>query len=341
VDLAAGGALAPAPAAGRAVLLDGSFLHHPDLLAHALTAAEVPFAYVDECGWLCGLGVVGLDSGVGPDTLAAQPRVQLPEGCFAQPAADPVQARQAERRLFRSFIKQTDGWFSQHLNRPVSLWITRRIVHLPVHPNAVTAFCLLLGALSGWSAAQGTPAGLAAGGVLFQIASILDGVDGEIARARLLQSKTGEWLDTVCDDATNALFIAGVTLGVHRATLDLFWLLLGGSSLVVYGVTLLIMYGGLIINRRKATLLAFQEEIRRPGYRPGRVKAWLVALQPFIKRDFYGYAFMVSALLGLPKIIIAGWSVGAFLTLGFIGSEVKTLFSGSTPGKSRLKQRSS
>ena len=194
-------------------------------------------------------------------------------------------------------------------------------------------FTLLVGILAGWSAALGSFSGLAAGGVLFQLASILDGVDGEIARARLLHSKTGEWLDTVCDDLTNAIFIFGVTSGLYRATNDAFWLVLGMLSLVVYGATLTIMYGVLITNKRKPTLLSFQEEIRKPGYNPGRLKAWLVSLQPFIKRDFYGFAFMFAGFLDLPELIIAGWLVGSLLTLFFIRSEWKNPFSGKAAGK--------
>ena len=39
-------------------------------------------------------------------------------------------------------------------------------------------------------------------------------------------------------------------------------------SLVIYAVTLLHMYGNLIINGRQGTLLELQEEIRKHGYRP-------------------------------------------------------------------------
>jgi phosphatidylglycerophosphate synthase len=322
VRLHAGEVPASSAMPAMAILLDSRFLHHPDLLAHALSAAE-PFAYVDDRGCLCGLGIGSLQSGIRADTLPSLPGVRLPERYFAQRVTSPAEERQAESRLLKSFIKTTDGWFSRHLNRPVSLRITRRIAHLPLHPNAITLFTLLIGIGAGWSAAQGSLAHLAAGGVLFQIASILDGVDGEVARAKLLHSKVGEWMDTVCDDLTNAVFIAGVSLGMYRMTPDLFWLTLGIASLVVYGATLLIMYGNLIGEKRKPSLLAFQEEIRRPDYRPGRMKAWLVSLQPFIKRDFYGYAFMLCGLLGIPKILIGGWSIGAFLTLGFISSEWK------------------
>lgn len=335
------GAVPDSPAMpARAILLDGRFLHHPDLLAHALSAAG-SFAYVDDRGCLCGLGLGGLQSGIRADSLPSLPRVRLPERYFAQRVTSPAEGQQAESRLLQSFIKTTGGWFSRHLNRPVSLRITRRIVHLPLHPNAISLFTLLVGIGSGWSASMGSLAHLAAGGVLFQIASILDGVDGEVARAKLLHSKVGEWMDTICDDVTNAVFIAGVTLGMHRMTPDLFWLALGVASLVVYGVTLAIMYGNLIVDKRRPSLLAFQEEIRRPGYRPGRMKAWLVSLQPFIKRDFYGYAFMLCGLLGIPEILIGGWSIGAFLTLGFISSEWKMPALGNAFGKLLHKRRRS
>lgn len=321
----AGDTLSAGFAPQTAVLLDACMLHHPSLLSHALSAQN-PFVYVDEQGRDGGLGVSGLCAGAGAGVMSALPKVRLPEGCFALAVSGPADAREAERRLYRSFIKATDGWFSRHLNRPVSLGITRRIIGLPLDPNAISLITLLIGIGSGWSAAQGSPACLAAGGVLFQIASILDGVDGEVARAKLLHSKFGEWMDTVCDDLTNAIFILGVTWGMHRAAWHPFWFALGLASLAVYGLTLVIMYGNLIADRRKPSLLAFQEEIRHPGYRPGRIKAWLVALQPFIKRDFYGYAFMLCALLGAPQILLGGWSIGAFLTLGFIWSEWKMPF---------------
>ena len=38
-----------------------------------------------------------------------------------------------------------------------------------------------------------------AGGIIIQIASIVDGCDGEIARIKLLQSPQGAWIDTVLD----------------------------------------------------------------------------------------------------------------------------------------------
>lgn len=312
----------PRRAQGKAVVLDGRFLHHPDLLKFAL-AAGGEVAYVDDQGKSCGLGIADLECGVGPETLQHLPKRLIPRDFFACRIIDARQAGCAEAKLLRSFIKPTDGWFSKKINRSISLRITRKIAPLPLTPNMISVLALLVGIGSGWSAAQGSWAWLAVGGCLYQTASILDGIDGELARAKLLYSKAGEWMDSVCDDLTNMLFIAGVTIGVHRSTLDPFWTVLGSLSLVVYGVTIAVMYGNLVVNNRKASLLAFQENIRKPDYRSGRITSWLVSLQPFIKRDFHGYAIMVSGMLGFAKLILAGWLIGSVLTLGFVWSEVQ------------------
>ena len=61
----------------------------------------------------------------------------------------------------------------------------------------------------------GGEAGLVLGGLLFHAASVLDGVDGEMARATLRTSPSGATLDSAVDLATNFLFLAGIT--VHLA----------------------------------------------------------------------------------------------------------------------------
>jgi phosphatidylglycerophosphate synthase len=324
VELHAGPVLDAPPAPGPTVLLDGRFLHHPELLAH-LRAAEGPLAYVDRHGRPGGLGVAHLLAGDGAACLRTLPPAELPAGCFAVSVDGAAEAGLAETALYRSCIKATDGWFSRTIDRRVSLAITRRIIHLPLHPHVVTVFTLLVGVASGWCAARGDYVGLAAGGVLFLVASILDGVDGEIARAKLLQSKTGEWLDTVCDDLTNVVFILGLSLGMPGRPFGTFWLAMGLLSLAVFAVTLVVMYGSLAGSGGQGTLLEFQAAVRRPGYRPGRVKACLVALQPLIKRDFYGHAFMLCSVLNLPEVILAGWTLGAVLTLAFVASERSAL----------------
>jgi phosphatidylglycerophosphate synthase len=338
VDLTADDTPGGGPAPGRVVLLDARFIHHPALLAYALSA-EAPFVYVDEQGGHCGLGVVDRPTAISQLAWETQPRVRLPGECFAHTTTSPAQARAAEKRLYKSLIKPTDGWFSRNLDRPISLSITRRIIDLPIHPHPITVFALLVGIAAAWCAAQPGYGFLVAGGLLFLAASILDGVDGELARAKLLHSRTGEWLDTLGDDLTNFVYMAGITCGVYRRSADDFWLVLGASSLVIYALTLLLMYAKLVLGGRHGTLLEFQQEVRRPEYRTGPMRAWLVPLQPLIKRDFYAWGFLVCCLLDIPKFILSCWSVGILLLFAFIATERPGPFSGLGPGRLAFRWR--
>jgi phosphatidylglycerophosphate synthase len=63
------------------------------------------------------------------------------------------------------------------------------LAHLPIHPDVVSLAALLLGLFAAWLLADGR--GIA-GGILVQLASILVGVDGEIARLQMRDVRIAE-----------------------------------------------------------------------------------------------------------------------------------------------------
>jgi phosphatidylglycerophosphate synthase len=75
-----------------------------------------------------------------------------------------------------------------------------------VSPDAATlvAFVLVLLAAGALAVGHEWSAALVGGGLLTQIASIVDGVDGEIARASLRASPAGAFLDSVLDRIADA-----------------------------------------------------------------------------------------------------------------------------------------
>jgi hypothetical protein len=127
--------------------------------------------------------------------------------------------RAARRMLFAALRKplghDSDGIVAYTINRPISLSMTRVLVHTPVTPNQVSAAALALGLVAAGLVATGRWPFLVAGGLVLQLASILDGVDGEIARLKPVTSRGGEWFDTVCDDVTSIVFFAGTGLACH------------------------------------------------------------------------------------------------------------------------------
>jgi CDP-L-myo-inositol myo-inositolphosphotransferase len=112
----------------------------------------------------------------------------------------PETFREARRRLLANLTKGgEDGYVSIHLNRPISTRLSARLVATGITPNQITVISFLISLVgAGFLAAGQYPFGLV-GGLLVQLASIIDGCDGEIARLKHLSSARGAWLDTVLD----------------------------------------------------------------------------------------------------------------------------------------------
>ncbi len=116
----------------------------------------------------------------------------------------PEEIKRARRMLVKTAIKGTgDGFVSRHLNRKISTEISALLVDW-VTPNGITAVTFALGILS----ALLTLGNLPLAGILYQLSSILDGVDGEIARASLRTSRLGGYIDSILDRYVDGAFLA-------------------------------------------------------------------------------------------------------------------------------------
>src|SRR3954447_18005896 len=107
-------------------------------------------------------------------------------GCFWIDVDTPSDARRAEKLIVaRAASKPLDGLVSQRLNRPLSRSISLLLVRAGASPNAVTAasFGLTLAAAAAVAVGSRSSVALLAGGLLVQLASVVDGCGGEIARA--------------------------------------------------------------------------------------------------------------------------------------------------------------
>lgn len=121
-----------------------------------------------------------------------------------------------ERRLFKSLSKPTDGLAAKYLNRPLSIRISQLLVQTPITPNQWSLFLFGVTLTGAWILTLGNKAGFILGTFLYQMVSLLDGCDGELARVRFQESKQGEWIDTLSDLGGNILFLAALGLGLSR-----------------------------------------------------------------------------------------------------------------------------
>lgn len=219
---------------------------------------------------------------------------------FWQDVDTPAMLEHAEKTLLHRLRKPTDGWVSRHLNRPISTRISRWLVRTPVTPNQVTLFTFATGLLAAWMVSFGTYMDVLWGALLFQLSSILDGCDGEVAKLKFQESKYGSWLDTITDNLTYVAFFSGVVLGYADTNAASSLQPLGAVSVIVVTLSILLMYYYLAHTGESGSLVryneAFQEHAARP--QPSLIARVLNTLRLMSKRDFFTMLLLVFAILG-------------------------------------------
>ena len=128
------------------------------------------------------------------------------------------QIDEMEIRFLRASGKPQDGFVSRYLNRPISRVVTRLLLRFPTTPNAWTLLIFAIPVAAALILLNGTYWSFLSGLLLFQVFSVLDGCDGEVARAKFLVSERGRRLDGLCDILSNILLVAALGFGLfHQA----------------------------------------------------------------------------------------------------------------------------
>jgi phosphatidylglycerophosphate synthase len=97
-----------------------------------------------------------------------------------------------ERKLFTSVYKGVTDVVTKYAWPEPALWLTRAAAAVGISPNAVTVVGLLLTLVAGWQFYVGN---LAAGMIAAWLMTLLDTVDGKLARVTLTSTEFGNLLD--------------------------------------------------------------------------------------------------------------------------------------------------
>lgn len=93
---------------------------------------------------------------------------------------------------------------------PIAKRIVQLLVKTPITANQVTLIQPLIAAVAAYLIAQGQPMYLVAGALVFELRSLLDCVDGSLARAKKQASPNGHALDALCDWLGVVLLYLGI-----------------------------------------------------------------------------------------------------------------------------------
>jgi phosphatidylglycerophosphate synthase len=227
-------------------------------------------------------------------------------------------ARRAEWALIRTMNKAHEGPVDALVNWRFSMRITRALSHrsLKVTPNHVTICAILVGLAAAACVATGTWALMALGGVLLEVNSILDSVDGELARLRFQYSKLGQWLDNLSDDVIDNVFILASAYAIGGT-----WWWLGVAAVAGRVIVAVSTYIWVYAKTGTGDVFAFrwwfesEKATAAEVYSPKSVLTWLRSLG---RRDTYVFIWMIVLACRLPHWIVVHGLVMAAINVSLL-----------------------
>ena len=199
-------------------------------------------------------------------------------------------------------LTEMDVWAIRYGIRPLSVYVAWLFIRLRVSCKQTVVLGLLLGLAGIFLIAVGSPQVMVAGAVLLIIGSLLDYVDGNIARATGTTDKLGAYLDLTCDNFMAAAVPIAVGIG---AGLPLWGVVL--ALLYTYS-TLSIMDGRQVFDDGKDVYRASGWNLWRVAFVSGTnvQSLHLLVLLVFAvtgHTDWYLYAFTTIAACEIMAII--------------------------------------
>jgi CDP-L-myo-inositol myo-inositolphosphotransferase len=222
--------------------------------------------------------------------------VKFSDGYWTRLSSSEDSVKKAEDILFSHVGKTETGWISRNINSKISLPTSRLLVRTPLTPNMISVMINIIGMLSGPFYATGHPV---LGALFLQIATVLDRCDGEVARVKLMETKRGQWVDTISDQVTVLSFLIGVPLGYYSITKNPMAIALGSLNIGIFLFFLAWSFYFLLRYTDSGSLVSYFNVDKMIGDKNRSFVHKLIGIvRPMSRRNFYSLGFLILAIIG-------------------------------------------
>ena len=196
-----------------------------------------------------------------------------------------------------------DSAITRILSRPVSRVLTRMFLNTSISPNQITLISFFLGLISAFLFSRGYYESSVIASVLLVLSTWIDGVDGEIARLKFMESDIGKKLDLYCDNIVHFLVFTAIGYGVFLKTSETLFLYLG-SLAGLGGLLAFFLLSPILLEKRSPEKQLFH--VSEPEL-----------AEKFANRDFIHFLLLVS-LIDQLEIFITVAAIGANIFAGYL-----------------------
>ena len=173
---------------------------------------------------------------------------------------------------------KSDELINTYLLRPIAGIIVWALYYTPITPNQVTVISIVSGIVAAFFYLKGTAGAFIVAGLFIMLKDILDSADGQLARAKQLQSRIGRFLDSIGDFIVDAAVFGSIGWTLYKLNNEWWMLLLALLGLV--GISLRVSYHvfyqvQFLHLQKQYENNRITEEIQEEDLRKGRVELTL------------------------------------------------------------------
>ncbi len=260
------------------------------------------------------LSATGLDTWLGGEAVRRRMRTFSADSGYWYRLSDTAESeKEAEGVVFSHVGKTATGWIARNINGRMSLPLSKLLARTPLTPNAVSVLINLIGVLCGPFYALGHAV---LGALFMQAATVLDRCDGEVARIKLMETKKGQWVDTISDQFTVLSFLIGVPVGYYLQTGSTVAVVLGSYNIIVFVLFLIWSFYFLIKYTDSGSLVAYFEVDKHINPEELSLLRKLIArLRPLGRRNYYSAGLVLIAIIGGNSLVLFATSLTLTLFL--------------------------